>query len=84
MDFSDRQRRDSADGVVNGNRGMAIGAWIDDDARGLVSGFLNPVNEVALMVRLAEIDLESKLGTCFLAVVGDSGKRLAAIDPFAP
>ena len=81
MNFGDGQRRNGADGVVNSDRGVAVGAWIDDDAGGLVASFLDPVDEVALMVRLAEIDLEPKGRTCLLAIVGDGGKRLAAIDP---
>src|ERR687898_1327952 len=80
MNFGDGQWRDGADGVVNGDRGVAVGARIDDDADSLVGGFLYPVDEVALMVRLTEIDLEPKCRTCLLAIVCDRGKRLAAID----
>src|SRR5438045_9183664 len=80
VNFRDRQRRDRTDGVMDRYRGVAVGAWIDDDAGGLVARFLDPVDKIALVVRLAEIDLESKRRAGLLAVVGDRSKRLAAID----
>src|SRR5882672_6795552 len=80
MDFGDGQRRDGADGVVNGDRGVAVGPRIDDDGGSLVTGFLDPVDEIALMVRLAEIDLKPECRAGLPAIVGNRGKRLAAID----
>ena len=80
MHFDDRQRRNRAHRVVDGDRGVGVGAGIDDDAGGLLAGFLDPVDEIALVVGLAEIDLQPEPRAGLLAVGLDVGQRLAAID----
>ena len=80
MHLGDGERRDRAHRVVDGDRGVAVGAGIDDDAGRLLAGLLDPVDEVALMVRLPEIDRKPEPGAGLLAIGLDVGERLAAID----
>src|SRR5262249_41602478 len=55
----DNGQLDRGDRVANGDRGVGVGAGIDDDAGGLVGGGLvDQVDELALVVRLAEFELE--------------------------
>ena len=70
-----------ADRVVDGDRGVGVGPGIDDDARGLVAGLVDPVDQIAFMVGLAEIDGKPELFAGGPAVIFDVGERLAAIDP---
>ncbi len=43
--------------VENGNRGMRVGAGVQDDAAGPLPRLLDPVDELALGVGLAEVRL---------------------------
>ena len=57
---------------------MAVAGRVDDEGRGLFAGLLDPVDQFALMVGLAEHDLRSS-GGGFAAGL-DVGQGLATID----
>src|SRR5690606_31329696 len=50
----DRRCAAAGDGIAQGDRGVSIGAGIDDDARALRSRFLAPGARLSLLVALAE------------------------------
>ena len=52
----DHRQADGADGVVEGDRGVAVGAGIEHDAARRAGRLLDPVDQHALVVALAEID----------------------------
>ena len=80
MDFRDGQRRNRADGVVDGDRGVGIGTGIDDDSGALAARLLNPVDQLAFVVGLPENDFQTvRFGALFDRIL-DIGKRLPAID----
>src|SRR5689334_6730535 len=81
MHLGDRQWRDRANGVVDGDRGVAVGAGVDDDAGGLLSGLVYPVDQDTFMVRLAEVDLYPKFFAGVPAVLSDGIELRRAIDP---
>src|SRR5262249_56511374 len=59
----DHGHRDRSDRVANGDRGVGIGAGIDDDPGGLAgAGLMDQVDDLALVVRLAEFELEPVAG----------------------
>ena len=62
------------------DRRVAVGRRIDRHAGGDAAGFMQPVDQRALMVRLAEIDLETERLALRLAHGLDIGERLAAIN----
>src|SRR5215469_2595647 len=66
--------------VEDGDRGVSIGAGIQDDAVGILPRLLDPVDELSLMVRLAEIDAEPERLAAFDAGLLDFGQGLVAID----
>src|SRR5262245_49241254 len=50
---------DRGDGVADGDRGVGIGAGVDDDPGGLLgAGGVDRIDDLALVVRLQEFDLE--------------------------
>ena len=51
---------EGAQRVEQGDRGVAVGARIDDDALGLPPRLLDPVDQLALLVGLPEIGLEAQ------------------------
>lgn len=51
----DDARIGAADRICKGDRGMAIGTGIQDDRFAGPAGVLNPGDEIALLVRLAEM-----------------------------
>src|SRR5262245_57687637 len=64
---------------------MRIGASVDDNAGRMVAGLLYPVDKVAFMIGLPEIDGEPEFGPGGHAVLFDLSQGLAAIDAgFAP
>src|SRR5215472_1839368 len=58
--------------IVDGDRGVREPRRVDHDAVGALPGLLDPVDDLALVVRLAEIDVEPELaralGACSLDV----------------
>ena len=62
MDLNDGDV-DRRQGIPDRNAGMGIGGWIDDNALAAGSGFLNPGDELALLVLLADIKGYSKVLT---------------------
>ena len=55
----DDRRVDRADGVVKGDRGVRVGAGVQNDSR-RVGRLVQPVDQLALVVRLAEDDVEAR------------------------
>src|SRR5918994_5648481 len=84
MHFGDRQRRDRADRVMYGDRGVGIGASIDDYAGRLLCGLLDPVDQIAFMIGLAKNDLQPQCRTGLPAVLLDASQRRSAIDAGFP
>ena len=60
VDF-DHRLAGGADGIVKGDRGVAVSPWINDDSALRAGRFLDPVDEHAFLVALAEIDREAEL-----------------------
>src|SRR5665213_1934711 len=58
----DDRQGGSAQRVENGNGGMCIAAGIDDDTVGRFARLLDPIDELPLVVRLAEVDGEAERG----------------------
>ena len=76
----DRQG-DGADGVVDGDRGVRIGAGIDDDGVAVVPRLLDPGDQFAFVVGLAASRRSSpSFLPSALAHRLDIGERLRAID----
>src|SRR5262245_17886207 len=57
----DRRLLRNLQGVQQRDRGVAVGAGIDDDAGRAIARFLDPGDELTLQVRLPEIDREAEL-----------------------
>ena len=62
------------------NRSMCVCSGIDDNRCGIVDRFLDPVDDLAFMVRLAEVDLKSQVCADPAASRGDVVERLEAVD----
>jgi hypothetical protein len=57
-------------GIENGDRGVRVGAGVDDDALRLVARLLDPGDELAFVVRLAKLDCKPNgLGACLRALL---------------
>ena len=76
----DHRDLDGADGIMKRDGRVGIGTGVDGDAGSGVAGFVNPVDQIAFVVRLAEIDGKTQLLAFSLAQHFDIGERLAAID----
>src|SRR6185312_14688144 len=61
MHLDDRQGG-GGERVEDGYGGVGIGAGVEDDAVGALPRLLDPVDELALVVRLAEIDRKTDAG----------------------
>src|SRR6056297_781541 len=68
-----------AERVENGNGGMRVGCGVDHDSDGLLARFLYPVDKLALVVALAEVERVA-LWQRRAAASLDIGKRVGAID----
>jgi hypothetical protein len=79
MNFGDRQAG-CADRVVDRDRGVRVGARIDDDRVRLVARLLDPVDELAFVVGLAELDRQAQSGAGLPTVGLDVGQRVSPID----
>src|SRR5665213_729891 len=75
----DDRQGGSAQRVENGNGGMCIAAGIDDDTVGRFARLLDPIDELPLVVRLAEVDGEAERGGALEAGFLDIGEGLVAI-----
>src|SRR5690348_6141052 len=64
--------------------GVGIGAGVDDDARCLLRRFLDPADQLALMVGLAEIDRQAQRLGALVAGLLDIAQRAAAVDRRLP
>ena len=72
-------RARATNGIVEGNRGMGVGARIQQDARARFARLLDPINKVALMVGLAESERYAGSFRFCLHRRLDVGKRHRAI-----
>src|SRR5688572_21083202 len=79
MDFN-RRLACGADRVAEGNRRMGEPARIDHDPLRRTAGLLHPIDQLAFVIGLPEIDRKTKAGGSFPAIRIDLGKRTAAID----
>ena len=77
MAFHDRDAQ-RLKGVEQGHRGVTVAGGVDDERRGLFAGFLDPVDQLALVIGLAEHHGRA-VGDPF-AQGADVIQRLAAID----
>ena len=59
---------------------MGVGAGVENQAGGFLAGFLYPVDQIALVVRLAEFDPDAKFRGEGAAVRFDPGQVRPAID----
>ena len=72
-------RRDGADGIVEGDAGVGVGAGVEDDAVGRESYLVELVDEVALVVALEVGELHSGvLGTELGEVVVEAASAVDA------
>ena len=67
----DDRHAGGANGIVKGDRGVAVGAGIEDDAAR--RRLLNPVDENALVIALPEIDGEAEPAAGIQAIDLDLG-----------
>lgn len=59
---------------------MCQGAGVEDDGQNAArTGFVQPINEVAFVVGLAQIDFEPHVGGLILQRGGDAVERVMAI-----
>ena len=65
--------------VVDGDRGMGQRAGVEDDAVGRLARLLDPVDELAFVVGLAEIDRQVERLRARQAALLDIGQRVIAI-----
>ena len=65
MNF-DGGQGDGLERVKDGYGRVGIGGWIDDDAVELAESLLNPIDENAFVVGLADIDSEAELCRGFM------------------
>lgn len=80
VDF-DHRHGDALDRVMQSDRGVGQAARIDDDGMGaLRMGLLQPVNQMAFMVRLAKIDRHMGAGGGVVHPLGNVVQRVIAID----
>src|SRR5262245_60083635 len=71
---------DRGDGVANGDRGVGIGAGVDDNPASLLgAGGLDRIDDLALVVRLQEFDLEGMAAGSLTAKLLHVLERGAAI-----
>src|SRR5579875_233341 len=66
-------------GVENRDRGGGVAGGIDDDAVGVLARLLDPLDELAFLIRLPEIDRETEHRAALHARLLDIGERVAAI-----
>ena len=79
MDF-DGGQGDGLQCVEDGDGRVGVGGWVDDDAVKFAKSLLNPIDENALVVGLANIDGKAEL-CCGLLDEGDErGIVLLAVD----
>ena len=76
----DHRPLEGVEGVEDGDRGVGEGAGIDGDSNGLLAGLVDPVDDLALPVRLQEAEGEAELGGQRGAVALDVGEGLVAVD----
>lgn len=76
----DHRQVGAAQRVVDRDRGMGIGAGIDDDAGRAAARLLDPVDELALVIRLAEVDGEAQQSGPLVAGFLDIAQGFAAIE----
>ena len=79
MDF-DGGQGDSLKRIENGDGCVGIGGWIDDDAVEFAQCLLNPIDENALVVGLADIDGETEFRRGVLDESDERGVVLLAVD----
>ena len=72
--------RKRAKGVQYRNRGVRIGARVQNKRRSGIAGFLDPVYELALVICLAEVDRKAFGTRPVLESVLDGAKRLGAVN----
>ena len=79
MDLDYRQFRDQQR-IAQRDRGVGEAGGVDDDAVGVVARLVDPLDELALVVALAELDRDVELGRALLARDLDVAERLATVD----
>src|SRR5262249_29881825 len=79
MDLDDRQLG-GGKRVHERDRGVRVGAGIEDDAVGGLPRLVDPIDKLALVVRLPAVELEAQLGGTLEAGLLDVGERLPAVD----
>ncbi len=66
--------------VVQGDGGVSVAGGVDHQGAGGLARLLHPVDQLALVVGLAELDLESERLRAPLAAGADVLQRIGAID----
>ena len=79
MHLNHRQTH-GTDRIVDGDGGVRVRARIDDDTAGRGHRLLDPVDQRALLVGLAEIDRQAEAFACHRAIALDIGQALGTID----
>src|SRR5579871_6093401 len=59
---------------------MAVAAWIDHDARSVAARILNPDDQFAFVIALAELDRQAQLAAMASARLFDIGERIGPVD----
>src|SRR5439155_8767736 len=65
--------------VEDRDRGVGEGTGVQDDPVGLLARLVDPVDKLALVVGLAEVDLEIERGGAREAALLDIGQRVVAV-----
>src|SRR5262249_37287553 len=80
----DYRHIDRGNGVADGDRGVGVGAGVDDDSRGLLgAGGMDRIDDFPFVVRLQEFDLEGVAAGGLAAKLLHVLERGAAIDGLA-
>lgn len=66
--------------VMDCNGRVSIRSSIDDDRVCRADGFLYPLDQLPLEIRLSELDIHSEFGADFLTLGGDTFQRLVTVN----
>src|SRR5690606_40999691 len=77
--YLDHGQLGGAQRVQDGDRGVRVGARVDDDSVGGLARLLDPVDELTLVIRLPELDGETEGGGMLQARLLDVSEGLPPI-----
>lgn len=83
MNFNDRNSN-RPHGVMQCDRCMRVGTGIERDTDSFIARFMQPIDQIALMIALAAVDKNAELLTEPNAIRLNVGQCLTAVNPWLP